>query len=88
MIHTYIHRGMTFTYFSIMMNKNTLNSKVKILLWTFSSFLGVRGPNQMSLRACSYGGEPARLPGWPGRRDSFHLVFIWRNSSPFAETEI
>ena len=40
------------------------------------------------LRACSYGGEPARLPGWPGRRDSFHLVFIWRNSSPLAKTEI
>ena len=40
------------------------------------------------IRACSYGGEPARLPGWPGRRDSFHLVFIWRNSSPLAETEI
>ena len=35
-----------------------------------------------------YGGEPARLPGWPGRRDSFHLVFTWRNSSPLAETEI
>ena len=40
------------------------------------------------LRACAYGGEPARLPGWPGRRDSFHLVFIWRNSSPLAEIEI
>ena len=36
----------------------------------------------LALRACSYGGEPARLLGWPGRRDSFHLVFIWRNSPP------
>ena len=40
------------------------------------------------LRACSYGGEPDRLPGWPGRRDSFQLVFIWKNSSPLPETEI
>ena len=48
-----------------------------------------RGVNLASrLRACSYGGEPACLPAWPGRRDSFHLVFIWRNSSPLAETEI
>ena len=42
----------------------------------------------MRPRACSYGGEPARLPGWLGGRDRFHLVFIWRNSSPLAETEI
>ena len=27
------------------------------------------------LRACSYGDVPVRLPGWPGRRDSFHFVF-------------
>ena len=39
-------------------------------------------------KTSGYGGEPALLPGWPGRRDSFHLVFIWRNSSPLAETEI
>ena len=38
--------------------------------------------HQVNVRACSYGGEPARLPGWPGRRDSFHLVFIWRISKP------
>ena len=41
-----------------------------------------------SVRAFSYEGEPARLPGWPGRRDSFQLVFIWRNCSPLPETEI
>ena len=27
-------------------------------------------------RTSSYGGKPARLPGWAGRRDSFRIVFI------------
>ena len=36
---------------------------------------------------CSYGGERARLPGSPRRRDSFHIVLGLRNSSPLAGTE-
>ena len=39
------------------------------------------GPVHMEASQPAYGAGPLR-------RDSFHLVFIWRNSSPLAETEI
>ena len=84
-----------------MCKMNASFSKVTLIVsaWTLVLIAGVRyrwGITNLAylqmanerVRACSYGGEPARLPGWPGRRDSFHLVLIWTNSSPLTETEI
>ena len=49
--------------------------------------IGIGDDRRLSPIPLRFKGNQA-LPGWPGRRDSFHLVFIWRNSSPLAETEM
>ena len=60
--------------FSNMVDKSTMNSEVKILLRRFSSFLGVQGPNQMSLKDIKIKCDGPKLSMYKAL--TFHSPFI------------